>query len=406
LVVSLSPRALLIALLLVVPRLLPAQGKVEISVPLPELEKRVHADSNDAAAHYNVAIGYWSAKRWDEADRELRKAVALQPRFAEPHLALAYLPQVRDPHMFDPYRDQGRIPISSLPEKIQDAIKQNRDEYRWAFMMDPMVDLRMIAASSNGMDYRLQDALFGSWIGKYFAGRDECAAGKYAECENTLTLVIDEIGKIAKKGDPVPTDAYWYRGLAAAHVKHFDAAIADFNKLISRDEAMVKKVEEKGLIRAPMQTNEYRYFLALFLQAGGKTEEAILTYRKAIENDLGLYMAHVRLADIYEGRKELPKAIEERRNAISANPDDPSLQMDLGVTLGKAGDFAGAETALKAATDGLPRDFSAWYWLGIAEQQLGQKAAAKDAFQRVVALAPSRVAELTAKANQHLATLQ
>ncbi len=403
---SLSRSLLLIAALMVAPRLLPAQGTVEISVPLPELEKRVRADSNDAAAHYNVAVGYWSAKRWDDADRELRKAVALQPRFAEPHLALAFLPFVRDPHMFDAYRGQDRILISSLPEKTQAALKQRTDQYRWAFMMDPMVDLRMIAASSTALDYRLSDLFYGSTLGKYIDGREQCQAGKYADCENTLTVVINDLVKDDKKGDPVPTDAYWYRGLAAAHVKHFDAAVADFNKLISRDSALVKKVEEKGLIRAPMRTNEYRYFLALFQQAGGKTDEAIVTYKKAIENDLGLYMAHVRLAEIYEGRKDLPKAIEERRNAINANPEDPSLQMDLGVTLGRAGDFAGAETALKAATDGLPRDFSAWYWLGIAEQQLGKKPEAKAAFQKVVALAPSRVPDLVAKANQRLATLQ
>ena len=50
----------------------------------------------------------------------------------------------------------------------------------------------------------------------------------------------------------------------------------------------MKKVEEKGLIREPMRTNEYRYFLALFQQAGGKTDEAIATYHTAIENDLYL----------------------------------------------------------------------------------------------------------------------
>jgi tetratricopeptide (TPR) repeat protein len=404
--VSLSRSLLLIAALAIAPRLLPAQGKVEISVPLPELEKRVRTDSNDAAAHYNVAIGYWQAKKWDDADRELRAAVALQPRFAEPHLALAFLPRARDPHMLDQYRGQGMVAISSMPAKTQAALKQHTDEYRWAFMMDPMVDLRMIAAGSTGMDSWTSEYLYGSWIGKYFGGLEECETGKYADCENTLGVVIHDLLQEYKKEDPVPPDAYWYRGLAAAHVKHYDAAIADFTKLISRDSVTVKKVEEKGLIRAPMRTNEYRYFLAIFQQAGGKTDEAIATYKKAIENDLGLYMAHVRLAEIYEGRKELPKAIEERRNAVNANPDDPSLQMDLGVTLGKAGDFAGAETALKAATDGLPRDFSAWYWLGIAEQQLGKKPDAKAAFQRVVALAPSRMSDLVAKANQRLATLQ
>lgn len=394
----------LLVLFGVAPHVLPAQGKIELSVPLAELQKRVRADSNDPAAHYNVALGYWQAKKWDDVDRELRAAIRLQPRFAEAHLALAFLPFAQDQHMMEPYRS-GTL-ISSLPATVQAALKQRTSEYRFAFVTDPMVDLRIIAANTTSPDYWDMHDYFGDTFAKYFGGLAQCQQGEYADCENTLTVVINDLIHEDRKGDPVPYDAYWYRGIAAAHVKHFDVAIADFNKLISRDEKAVKKAEEKGLIRSPMRTNEYRYFLAVFEQGAGKTDEAIATYRQAIEGDLGLYAAHVRLAEIYEARKDLPKAIEERRNAVNANPDDASLQMDLGVTLGRAGDFADAETALKAATDGLPRDYLAWYWTGIAEQQLGKKAEAKAAFEHVVELAPSRMQDLAAKAKQRLATLQ
>ena len=380
-----------------------AQGKIEISIPLAELQKRVHADSNDAAAHYNVAIGYWQAKKWDDVDRELRAAIALQPRFAEAHLALAYLPLARDQHMLE-----GLTPGKPLPANVQAARKQYSEEYRRAFVIDPMVDLRIIAANTASPDYWLMHDVFGTTLAKYINGLEQCREGQYADCENTLTVAIVDIARTKPNGDPVPTAAYWYRGLAAAHVKHFDLAIADFNKLITRDQAAVQKAEEKGLIRSPMRTNEYRYFLAVFEQAAGKTDDAIAGYHQAIEGDLGLYMAHVRLAEIYEAQKDAGyvKAIEERRNAINANPDDPSLQMDLGVTLGRAQNFTEAESALKAATEGLPRDYSAWYWLGIAEQQLGNNAEAKAAFERVVLLTPSRLQPLADKAKLHLAALR
>lgn len=380
----------------------PAQGKIEVSVPLPELEKRVKADSNDPAAHYNVALGYWQAKKWDDANRELRVAIKLQPRFAEAHLALAFLPLARDQHLLE-----GLTVGKQLPPGVVAALKQRTSEYRQSFVIDPMVDLRIIAANSTSPDYWMMHDYFGEVFAKYFGGLAQCQQGEYADCENTLTIIINELVRDRPKGDPVPGDAYWYRGIAAAHVKHFDVAIADFNKLISRDSAAVEKAEAKGLIRSPMRTNEYRYFLAVFLQAAGRTNEAIATYRKAIEGDLGLYMAHVRLAEIYEAQKAAgyPNAIEERRNAINANPDDPSLQMDLGVTLGRSGNFAEAESALKAATEGMPRDPAAWYWLGIAEQQLGKKPEAKAAFERVVALAPSRMQALAAQARQRLASL-
>ena len=37
---------------------------IKLSASLAALEKAAHKDSNDAAAHYNVALAYWNAKRF------------------------------------------------------------------------------------------------------------------------------------------------------------------------------------------------------------------------------------------------------------------------------------------------------------------------------------------------------
>src|SRR5262245_66632949 len=68
----------------------PAQFK--LPKKLDELETLARKDSNDAAAHYNVALAYWNAKRWDDAERELRLAESIEPHFAEGWLALCRLP--------------------------------------------------------------------------------------------------------------------------------------------------------------------------------------------------------------------------------------------------------------------------------------------------------------------------
>jgi hypothetical protein len=39
-----------------------------------------------AAAHYNVALGYWNEKRLDDAERSPKTAIAIEPRFAPAHL--------------------------------------------------------------------------------------------------------------------------------------------------------------------------------------------------------------------------------------------------------------------------------------------------------------------------------
>jgi hypothetical protein len=40
------------------------QAQFRLPMKLDELERRMHADSNDPAAHFNVALAYWNAKRW------------------------------------------------------------------------------------------------------------------------------------------------------------------------------------------------------------------------------------------------------------------------------------------------------------------------------------------------------
>jgi tetratricopeptide (TPR) repeat protein len=384
------------------PGCLVAQGKIELPIPMAELENRVKADSNDPAAHYNVALAYWNAKKWDDADRQLRNAIALEPRFAEAHLALAFLPFARDRHLMDGISVDTKI----LPKNVLAAEEQYTQEYRHAFLINPMVDLRILAANTTSLDYWLMHDALSEALTNYVKGLADCQEGNYADCETSLSITIrDYASEKRLENSSLMDNAYWYRGLAAAHSRHFNVAIDDFQHLIDRDSQLTKKTEEKALIHFPIRTNERRYFLAAFNQAAGNSEEAVRLYQLAIENDLSLYIAHVRLAEIYETRRDFPKAIEERRNAINANPDDASLQTDLGVTLGKAGMFADAETALKSATERLPRSADAWFWMGVAEQQLGRNTAARDAYQKTIALAPSRMQARVATAKQRLAAL-
>jgi Flp pilus assembly protein TadD len=154
-----------------------------------------------------------------------------------------------------------------------------------------------------------------------------------------------------------------------------------------------------------MRTNEYRYTLATILQSSGKTAEAIPLFEEVLNNDIGFYMAHVRLANIYEMERDYARAAKARQSAVDANPDDASLVTDLGVTLGKAGDFAGAESRLQQAYDANPRDVRPLFWLGIARIQLGKPVEAREAFEQFIRLAPTRYDRQIAMAKERLAQL-
>jgi hypothetical protein len=76
-----------------------AQQQIPIPLPLKLVEESVARDSNDASAQYYIALAHWNAKRYDDAERALRLAMMLDPKYAEPHLALAFLPYARRPKL-------------------------------------------------------------------------------------------------------------------------------------------------------------------------------------------------------------------------------------------------------------------------------------------------------------------
>jgi predicted Zn-dependent protease len=117
-------------------------------------------------------------------------------------------------------------------------------------------------------------------------------------------------------------------------------------------------------------------------------------------------MAHVQMANIYESQRRYAEAIEERKRAVDANPDDPSLVMDLGVTLGKSGKFAEGEEVLKKAAEANPRDPRVSFWTALCQAEQGKREEAKASLSRFISTAPSRWDKQIGMAKQRLAALQ
>jgi tetratricopeptide (TPR) repeat protein len=190
--------------------------------------------------------------------------------------------------------------------------------------------------------------------------------------------------------------------MAAAQLAQYDSAIANLQRLV---EFSQNQEHADTLLRHPLRTNEYRYVLAYVTQKAGHLNDAARLYEEALGQDIGLYMAHVRLAEIYQSAGRLDAAIVERRRALETNPEDANLLLDLGTTLARAAQWADAETTLRQAAAANPRDARIEYRLGVVEQQLGKNTEARDAFTQFLALAPSRYQGPIADAKQRLGTL-
>jgi tetratricopeptide (TPR) repeat protein len=372
--------------------------RIKLPMGLKELESRAVQDSLDAAAHYNVALGYWNEKRFDEAERELKSAVAMDPKFAEGYLALAYLPYARRPKL---WAEENR---EKVPPEWKEALEESDRMYRRAFLLNPLVDLRIAGAVTPPKD-PVWDALYPDVYEFYFQAFSDMLSGNYEQAYGRFMKLHRERRLAGPGQGKLPMSVYWFEGLAAAHIGRWNEADQSFEMLIKDSEEFEKKHQD-DLIRVPLRTNEYRYFLASIRQAAGSSDAAVQLYRETLEKDIGLYMAHVQMANIYEGQRQYPEAIEERQRAVDANPDDPSLLMDLGVTIGKSGNFAEAENILQRAGEANPRDLRVAFWTGLCQAEQGKSEAAKASFTRFLAQAPSRWDKQIGIARQRLATLQ
>jgi len=228
-------------------------------------------------------------------------------------------------------------------------------------------------------------------------GNYEQAHGRFVKLHRELRIAGPGQGKL-------PMFVYWYEGLSAAHTGRWDEAVTAFQYLIDQEQARAAKHKDE-LIRVPLQTNEYRYFLASIQSQAGRQDEAMKLYRAALENDIGLYMAHVQMANMLEQSHRYSEALLERQRAVDADPDDPSLVMDLGVTLGKAGRFPEAEEALRRAQEANPRDARVFFWLGLCQMEQDKRTEAKATFTHFLAVAPSRWEQQIGMANQRLSWL-
>jgi len=364
-------------------------------VPLWELEERVLADSNDAAAHYAVALGYWARGRWERAEAALREAVALDSKLAPGYLALAYLPYARRPQLWEEALE-GRVPAA-----WQEAVEASDRFFRRAFMVDPFVDLRIAGAARPpgpawwDTDEELQRSRddWNSSLDDLLAGRYEAAYEKLGRLRAAFERRGVSDRQPAGQGEPgaagrVPAAILWHHAMVAARIRRFDEASAGLSLLLARSPDAEAQDE---IMRLPLRPNDYRYLLAAVKQRAGDVREAVQLYREALQEDLGLYMAHVQLASIHERRGRWSAAIEERRRAVESNPGDAALVYDLGTTLYRAGREADAEEALREAIALNPRDYRPYYVLGLATAEQGKHEAAREAFDRFLELAPGRM---------------
>jgi len=150
--------------------------------------------------------------------------------------------------------------------------------------------------------------------------------------------------------------------------------------------------------------------LARLQQRGGLADQAIDTYRKAVDADSSFAPALRDLALLYAARPaDEAKAFEIAAKARQAYPDDPELAKTLGVLNFRRGLYPQAIELLNQAAGTRPDDAEIQFYLGRNYQELKKWNECKSALQRSLALklppassedAKGRLATCTEQAEQ------
>jgi tetratricopeptide (TPR) repeat protein len=368
------------------------------------LEAAARRDSNDAGSHYALAMGYWDKKKWDQAEKALKVAVLLAPGYADAHLALATLPERRgDKYWKARARESGEAAVRS-------AFQESEGHFRRAFLLNPLVDLKVMGKVD--LADNIQIVRVGEhyvfmvppwWTQTLEKSINELRTGRY---EKGFERMEELVHRKEFGGDDrnLPERILWYHGLFAAHLDKFDVATRDFAILTGRAFAAEKDTTAR-IFWSPLRTNEYRFILATMLYLGGNHRQAVLTYQRALEFDIGLYVAHVQMARMHESDGRIEEALKERHLALEVNPEDPDLQVDLAGTLIAAGRPAEALEPLNEAARLNPRDARVPYLQGMVALQLNRSDLAREALSRFLTIAPGRFASQIEDAKQRLAAL-
>jgi tetratricopeptide (TPR) repeat protein len=375
-----------------------AAQRIQLPMSVKDMEAASAADPNDVMARYNLALGYWTQKKYDDSEANLKDAISIEPRFALAWLALAVLPFAQREDLWNETLEE-RIPV-----EWRDRMIESDRQYRTAFMLNPLLDTKIVGAITPRKSVLWSmDSYYAAMYDEWFRGFDDFQTGDYAGAFLRLQRLARDLTAAGRQNvRNVPTGLLWYRGLAAAHIVNWDASIEDLRELLRRAE---EEEDPSRLTYLPLEANTYRSVLATVLRAAGRNDEAAAMFTEVLERDAGAYTAHIALADMAEARGDLHAALLARQAASAANPDDFSTDVEIGITLVRLDRVAEAEEVLNRVAAVQPRSPRAWYVLGLIQQQTGRPEEARTSLEKFLETVPSRFTREIADAKQRLSTL-
>jgi tetratricopeptide (TPR) repeat protein len=147
---------------------------------------------------------------------------------------------------------------------------------------------------------------------------------------------------------------------------------------------------DSGRSAVPPPIYILHYALGVVYERAGNPDSAREAFQQALAGNLGLYMAHVRLAGLLFARGDTAASLAEVAFAADIAPREPWLVAYYGYALLHAGRPAHAIVRLRAAVALDPYYSTPYFLLGVAHDALGQRSEALAYFDAFLGRAAAR----------------
>ncbi len=341
----------------------PAVQDPVVAVPRPSLPEG--ADTNDPRAYLSLAA-LQSFSNEAVAESAFVWASRLAPGNADPPYQWAIMII---------HRGLSGILLSTLivSEDLRHEISRERVRMvdsllRQAWLRDPFRD--PLLDPSLRFAYRHPPTLFKDPITKgfdaYFSGDFPGARASWGRA-------------LAKQ--PGRADLRFHRAYTYYLQQRFDSAAGELEQAITA----MGRAESSSLVRLAPPRALFYYAIGVARQEAGDYARAREAYIQALSENLGLYIAHARLAQILFAQGDSAGGLSELAIATGIEPGDAWLRNYHGLVLLAAGHPRESLAELEGSLAADRYYATPWYLLGRAHETLEEPGPARDAYREFLA---------------------
>lgn len=361
------------------------------------------ADTNDAVAYYNHAMerirrsprdalpGLYWAERLDPGAAATLYARHVAALLMNPSLIVGYIH--REPEVLR--RPEIRQADSILQRAlwIDPFVHRGLEEVlliEYARRVIPR-DLWLLRRDQLDDEVLHEMRRYFSESDPFLAGRAACAR---ADCRLALAFFAT-----ALQGSRNQERIHYERALAWYQLRQLDSAAAALRAAlheVRRAPRVVRPVYESAA--------QWEYALGFLYELQGNASAARDAYIRALDEDVGLYPAALRLAALQLGQRDTAGAVA-RLAGVAVTHDVYPVHVFLGALYSRAGRQDSAVTHLRRAAELEPYSTAPWIAIGLALEASRDTTGAIAAYRRYLSLA--RLTDPDALTIQHrLSSLQ